>query len=415
MKFIRYMILPLLCGLMMVGGVRAQESSGPEIAFEYLQDDPIEGRITFDSIPFNLLITRAIPPLGADRWVVEIDSATGELINVVSFPIAGGNFKWHPEGFYSYSFSEAATVLEAQQRLAAGESALVATLNGSLAVTDEDLNRILAIGDIDMPLDAHELTFLPNGNIVFYSTQVMDIPDDFHRCLEPPCVLLYQNMHEMTLDGEIVQTWDLRDYFALEDLPPSLMSDEFQPRANGYDDAPEVVDHTHMNTITLAPDGDLLLGSRQFSDVMRLDYETGEVVWRIGGPSDPYNEFTFIDDPFDGFSSQHLPHLMENGNLLLYDNGNARNHNSTRVAEYELDIENRTATLVWSYAPPEGDYFSETRGSAQRLPNGNTLINWVNRNPGNIEIITPDGEVILQITLPEHHSSYRAFYYPPRE
>src|SRR5690606_1178007 len=112
-----------------------------------------------------------------------------------------------------------------------------------------------------------------------------------------------QNMHEMTLEGDLVRTWNLLDYYAPDDLPPSLNSDEYQPRARGIAGAPEVVDHTHMNAVTLAPDGDLLLSSRQFSDVLRIDYETGSVVWRIGGPSDPYSEFTFIDDPFSGFSN----------------------------------------------------------------------------------------------------------------
>jgi hypothetical protein len=410
----KHLALILTICLLMTSTAAAQDDSAPDITFEYVSGTPIEGRITFDSLAFNRLIQRIDPPLGADRWIVELDSATGEFINVISAPVAAGNFKWHEAGYYSYGYSEPATMLEAQTRLRSGEGVLVATLNASFVVTDDDLNQLLHIGDINMPLDPHELTFLPNGNFAFFSTQVMDIPDDFHRCQEPPCVLLYQHMHEMNLDGEIVRTWDLRDYYAPEDLPPSLNSDEYQPRAAGYPDAPEVVDLTHMNTITITPDGDLLLGSRQFSDVMRLDTDTGEIIWRIGGPSDPYNEFTFVDDPFDGFASQHLPTILPNGNLLLFDNGNARNHNSTRVVEYELDVENRSATQVWAYAPPEGDYFADTRGSAQRLPDGNTLINWVDRNP-NIEIVTPEGEVVLQITLPEHHSSYRALWYPPRE
>ncbi len=411
MKIAYYLTSILILSFLLAIGIGAQEDNAPKIVFEYVDGSPIEGSITFDSLAWHRITNRIDPPLGNDRFIVEIDSATGEFLKVLSVPIGAGNLKWNDIGYFSYSLSVGANVLQAQARLATGKSALVPILNGSLVIADNNLDEILRIGDVDMPLDPHEITFLPNGNFMFYSTQAMDIPDDFHRCLEPPCVLLYQNMHEMTLDGDIVRTWDMRDYYAPEDLPPSLNSDEFQPRLRGYPDAPEVVDHTHMNTINLVPDGGLLLSSRQFSDVLLLDYETGEEVWHIGGPSDPYNEFTFINDPFDGFSNQHTPTILPNGNLLVYDNGNSRNHNSTRVAEYALNIQNRTATLVWSYAPPEDDHFSETRGSAQRMPDGNTLINWVGRNP-NIEIISPAGDVVLRITLPEHHSSYRAFYYP---
>lgn len=407
-------LIVLIATLAGSGIIAAQDDPVPIASFEYLQDTPLEGRILLDSLDFNRISMGQAPATGNDRFIVELDSATGEIVKQIAPSIAAGNFQYHPVGYYSYSFSAPLTMIQARARVQSGQSPLVALLNSTLIVTDEDLNEVVRFGSVAMPLDPHELTFLPNGNLVFFSSQLMEIPDDFHRCLEPPCTLLYQNMHEATLDGDIVRTWDLRDYFALEDLPESLYSDEYQPRARGYVDALEVVDHTHMNAITLAPDGDLLLSSRQFSDVLRLDYETGEIVWRIGGPGDPYNQFTFVDDPYDGFSNQHLPHLLPNENLLLYDNGNARNDHSTRVAEYALDVENRTATLVWSYAPPEGDYFSETRGSAQRLPDGNTLINWVDRNP-NIEIVTPAGDVVLQITLPQNHSSYRALYHPVEE
>ncbi len=73
------------------------------------------------------------------------------------------------------------------------------------------------------------------------------------------------------------------------------------------------------------------------------------------------------------------PSRLEDGHILIFDNGrdclpdvqNGRN-GQTRIIEYELDEENMTAELVWSYTRPGEEAVSQ--GSAQRLDNGNTFI-----------------------------------------
>ena len=61
--------------------------------------------------------------------------------------------------------------------------------------------------------------------------------------------------------------------------------------------------------------------------------------------------------------------MLENGNILIFDNGVVRR--SSRV----IEIEAPGGRIVWEYeADPPASFYTSQRGSAQRLPNGNTLI-----------------------------------------
>jgi hypothetical protein len=126
--------------------------------------------------------------------------------------------------------------------------------------------------------------------------------------------------------------------------------------------------------------------------------------------------FTFEnDDPNEGFYFQHFAHRLDNGNLLLYDNGTLHDPPVASAKEYEVDEENLVATRVWSYEqdPPSISY---AMGSASRLENDNTLICWgsiSNTDPVMVSEVTPDGEAVWQLNFPETGSRkvncYRAY------
>jgi arylsulfotransferase ASST len=94
---------------------------------------------------------------------------------------------------------------------------------------------------------------------------------------------------------------------------------------------------------------------------------------------------------------------------LLFDNGNEHEPPISRDVEYEIDEEDMTATLVWSYQTDDA-FLTPFLGGVERLPNGNTLINFAQRYPSILEV-TPDGEIVMEITLSEGYFSYRAEYY----
>ena len=173
------------------------------------------------------------------------------------------------------------------------------------------------------------------------------------------------------------------------------------------------IDYCHTNSIDIDADGNLIVSHRHLDQVTKIDRNTGEFIWRLGGVK---NEFTFLNEP-EPFTYQHDARRIENGNLTLYDNGDFHPVKRSYAKEYALDEVNKTATLVWSYAHPDVNgkpvYFFAT-GSVQRLPDGNTFIDggydtFMDDQP-NFWEVTPDGTIIWQLTLHETKNvvSYRA-------
>ncbi|MEJ2721710.1 MAG: arylsulfotransferase family protein, partial [bacterium] len=158
-------------------------------------------------------------------------------------------------------------------------------------------------------------------------------------------------------------------------------------------------DLLHSNTVeTIRYDvddvfrkGRLLYCSRVLDLIGVIDVESESMVW-AWGPG-------ILDGP-------HHPTQLENGNILIFDNGAFRRRYSRIV---ELDP--RSKTIVWEYEsdPPER-FFSPTRGASQRLPNGNTLI--TNSDSALAFEITPDGTIVWKFRNPEIlDNKYRAAIY----
>ncbi|HSN84021.1 MAG TPA: arylsulfotransferase family protein [Polyangiales bacterium] len=136
----------------------------------------------------------------------------------------------------------------------------------------------------------------------------------------------------------------------------------------------EVFDGSQAHRGPLYARGNILISMRNINAIAVLDGSSGDVLW-IWGPSN----VTF----------QHHPTLLENGHILLFDNGLER----SRV----IEIDPSSFEIVWTYAPASG-LFSKTRGSNQRLANGNTLITESDR--GYVIEVTPDQKVVWKFANP---------------
>jgi hypothetical protein len=163
------------------------------------------------------------------------------------------------------------------------------------------------------------------------------------------------------------------------------------------------IDYVHGNAIDLDYDGNVLISSRHLDEITKINRQTGEIIWRLGGKN---NEFSFTNDPI-GFSHQHNIRYLPNGNYTLFDNGNYHDPHFSRAVEYKLDTANMTATLIWQYRNSP-DYYGGAMGNVQRLPGGNTFIGWGATNPSFTEV-RPDGEKTLEMTFANNVFSYRAF------
>jgi outer membrane protein assembly factor BamB len=137
----------------------------------------------------------------------------------------------------------------------------------------------------------------------------------------------------------------------------------------------EVFDGTLARRDRLYQRGNILISVRNINTIAILDGQTKEILWCWG----PTN-VTF----------QHHPTLLPNGNILVFDNGHAFSE--------VLEVAPLTGRIVWQYGPAT-DFFTESRGSNQRLPNGNTLITDSDR--GYVFEVTPDGEKVWEFANPE--------------
>ncbi|MCK5605779.1 aryl-sulfate sulfotransferase [Candidatus Pacearchaeota archaeon] len=125
--------------------------------------------------------------------------------------------------------------------------------------------------------------------------------------------------------------------------------------------------------------GCILCSIRHLNLIVVVDVAKENIVWHWG---------------LDEVSFPHHASLLENGNILLFDNGVDRCY--SRVVE----VDPATKKIEWEYKsdPPES-FYTATRGSAQRLPNGNTLI--AESEKGRVFEITRDGTIVWEFYNPE--------------
>jgi hypothetical protein len=274
---------------------------------------------------------------------------------------------------------------------------------GELGYQDNRYYQMDALGNVirsyfaigQWPTDNHELRILPNGDAVLLSInyRTMDLTPWHGK----PSVTVFGNILErISPTGELLFAWNALDHLDIGSTDPLIL--------DGIADADEL-DFTHANSIDLTSDGSYLISLRHLSQLLKLN-QSGAIVWRLGGVD---RDFTFVDDPLDGFSLQHGARELPNGNILLFDNGNGHHPPQSRAVEYRLDLNAWTATMVWQYIadPP---VFGAFMGFAQRLPNGNTLITYGAR--ALIREVTPGGQVVWELSAPGSDGIYRGFRIP---
>jgi hypothetical protein len=190
-------------------------------------------------------------------------------------------------------------------------------------------------------------------------------------------------IQQFTPQGELIFQWRAWDHL-------DVAGQQFVVNTNDPGDFP------HMNAVAVDSDGHFLLSSRNTSEITKINSDTGEIIWRLGGT---HNQFTFLNDPLDGPRNQHAIRPLGNNRYTLFDNGDGHSPQVSRAVEYELNPSALTATIVWQYpAIPTTSLYSFYMGNAQRLPNGNTLI--CEGIKGNLFEVTTAGQTVWQYVCP---------------
>jgi len=245
-------------------------------------------------------------------------------------------------------------------------------------------------------LDIHDLTVLEDGS--YYILGRDHITIDMSQYVtggDTAAVLVAQTIHHMDANDNELWRWNSFDHYDIVDVD------------NHVDLTLHTVDWTHCNSVEVDNDGNIILSTRNFNEITKINRQTGEIIWRLGGKK---NQFQFINDT-RGFGRQHDARRHSNGNLILFDNGHYLIPQYSSFVEYDLDEDSLTATLVRRYSRDES-IFTLSRGGVQELPNDNTLISWgENINPYITEINTDDS-IEFELVLPSLVHKYRAYRFP---
>lgn len=113
---------------------------------------------------------------------------------------------------------------------------------------------------------------------------------------------------------------------------------------------------------------------------------------------------------FEWSTGQHAISVLDNGNIVLFDNGLSRNFNRTptysRAVEYKIDEDAMTIQQVWEYGRDKGlDMFSGITSDVDILPEtGNRLITAGNVRLGKL----PPHAKMLEVSYPGNEEVFEA-------
>ncbi|MFC1753551.1 arylsulfotransferase family protein [Thermoproteota archaeon] len=231
----------------------------------------------------------------------------------------------------------------------------------------------------------HDIIITPSGTIMTFTKEMHRYKGrnvDF-------CVII-----EFDQAGKEVWRWSSwehlkqmkKNHKALElDMPKILFFDIVKakpttPWGGNYD-------YYRFNSIQVIPkndlkdskfkEGNILVSARHGSMIFILDKDSNEIVW-------------FVCQKDIGIEGQHSVQMLENGKLLIFDNGRYRRW--SRIIE--LDVLTMKVKLVYK----SKGFFTESQGYVQGLDNGNLLV--TESEKGHVFEIAPSGEKVWEYYHP---------------
>jgi len=224
-------------------------------------------------------------------------------------------------------------------------------------------------------LQNHTFYRMKNGNTIFPRFEA--VPDEIAVRVkgglpgtEDRGMMWTDGLHEVTPDGKVVWKWAAFDHLNpdIHTLCPLSLRGEW----------------THMNSCEGLPDGNILTSCRNIDLIFIIDKVTGKIKWEWGRGE---------------ISHQHAPTLLDNGNILVFDNGAHRQDGSLISYSRAVEVNPVTNKIEWEYkANPPQDFYSALISNCQRLPNGNTLI--CEGLKGRVFEVTMDREIVWQYISP---------------
>jgi len=296
----------------------------------------------------------------------------------------------------------------------------------------------------DQYMQHHDIHVLPNGNILMLAVEKKTYDQAIAAGFSPSKLAGEVKQQSMILPdmvvevkptypsgGQVVWEWHVWDH---------LVQDVDKTKANYGNVAahPELIQAddegrgvpvfwNHMNSIDYnAALDQIMLSVRGNSEIWIIDHSTmtaeaaghtggkrgkgGDLLYRWGNPA-TYDTGTRDSQTF---YQQHdaewvAPGYPGAGNITVFNNGLGRNYSTIDEFTPPVDANGNYAivagqpfgpkTFTWTYkANPPESLFAGAISGAQRLPNGNTLID--DGTHGTFTEVTPTGEVVWKYVNP---------------
>ena len=243
------------------------------------------------------------------------------------------------------------------------------TVAGAILELDWDSN---VVWEYRYPLLHHDFERLPNGNTLVLTWEL--IPEEMvqqvkggHEPASDQQGMLGDTVREVSPYGEVVYEWNSWEFLDFDEDRICFL----EGRA----------EWTHQNTLNVTPEGDLVVSFRQTDIVGIVDRATGKFRWKWGRGN---------------ISHQHNPTMLDNGRVLIFDNGP---HKSGFTHSRVIEVDPGTNEVAWEYrGDPPISFYSYHISGAERQPNGNTLI--CEGAPGRIFEVTPGKEIVWEFINP---------------
>ena len=276
-----------------------------------------------------------------------------------------------------------------------------------------------------------------DGKTMILAHKNVTVPEISDKRLEDDYIV------EVSWDGEILWEWLASDH--VDEFGFSEEARNAIYRSVQFNERRQSADWLHINSAAyLGPNqwydgGDerfhpehIMISSRT-ANFIAIIARDGSIVWRMGPDYTVTKQLAEVGQ----IIGQHNPHIIPQGlpgegNLMVFDNGGRGGYgfanparpngtnSMTRDNSRLLEINPVTMEVVWDYSlggTERFQFYSSYVSNAQRLPNGNTLIN--EGMHGRVFELTAEKEIVWEYVSPffsdddpPSHRIYRAYRIP---
>ncbi|MBN2448347.1 MAG: aryl-sulfate sulfotransferase [Phycisphaerae bacterium] len=226
----------------------------------------------------------------------------------------------------------------------------------------------------------HDIELTPDGNLVALTFIRRLVPQ-----IHPTVPTRDDQITLLRPDGTFIRSLSMIN--AISSNPSAFPMQPVKPSTLGgapwmdlfHSNAIEWMHHANLfDKSPLYASDNILVCFRHQNRIAIFSWTGQAVVWSWGA---------------DELMGPHDAQVLENGHITVFDNGLGRGYSRA------VELDPLTGKVVWEYkADPPSSFYTASKGSMQRLPNGNTLLAESDR--GRAFEITPEGECVWEFISP---------------